>query len=43
MNLEEFIANYEDLEIAKLNSMDPTGRVTITSVQNPTMSGLTKV
>jgi len=27
MMLEEFIANYEDIEIAKLNNMDPTGNI----------------
>lgn len=40
MVLEEFIANYEDIEIAKLNQMNPGGNVI--SVQNPTLSGLTK-
>ena len=40
MVLEEFIANYEDIEIAKLNQMNPGG--TVVSVQNPTLSGLTK-
>jgi len=40
MMLEEFIANYEDIEIAKLNNMDPSGN--IVSVQNPQLSGLTK-
>jgi len=33
MMLEEFIANYEDIEIAKLNNMDPNSN--IISVQNP--------
>jgi len=40
MMLEEFIANYEDIEIAKLNNMDPSGN--IISVQNPQLTGLTK-
>jgi hypothetical protein len=40
MMLEEFIANYEDIEIAKLNNMDPSAH--LVSVQNPTLSGLTK-
>lgn len=40
MVLEEFIANYEDIEIAKLNQMNPGG--TVVSVQNPSLQGLTK-
>lgn len=40
MMLEEFIANYEDIEIAKLNNMNPS--TTVVSVQNPQLSGLTK-
>ena len=40
MSLEEFIANYEDIEIAKLNNMDPSSQYT--SAQNPHTQGLSK-
>lgn len=39
MMLEEFIANYEDIEIAKMNSIHPG---IAASVQNPQQAGLTK-